>query len=52
MTSYVTAMHIFSFATLRLVSMKFPLIFNKMKMKHAHVSTVNEGCDATEIKRN
>ncbi|XP_076818862.1 trace amine-associated receptor 9-like isoform X1 [Clavelina lepadiformis] len=37
MTNFVTALHIFSFAVLRLISIQFPVVYNKMKIWHGNI---------------
>jgi len=38
MTSYVTALHILSFAVLRWISIQFPLFYHKIAIRHGNVS--------------
>ncbi|CAK8697310.1 unnamed protein product [Clavelina lepadiformis] len=37
MTSYVTALHVLSFAILRFVSIQFPFMYNRIKLFHGNV---------------
>ncbi|XP_076818864.1 D(1)-like dopamine receptor isoform X3 [Clavelina lepadiformis] len=37
MTSFVTALHIFSFAVLRLISIQFFAVYNKIKIRHGNI---------------
>ncbi|XP_078491732.1 type-1 angiotensin II receptor B-like [Ciona intestinalis] len=37
MTSYVTALHVLSFAILRYISVKFPIFYNKIRIKHGNI---------------